>query len=340
MSQPVIKAIDLSVGYRLKNNDSKIIAASLNLELHKGEMVCLLGPNGAGKSTLMKTLSGLQPVLAGSVEINGIPLSDVDASALARQLSLVLTERIEVGNLSVQDVVGLGRIPYTGWLGKLSDTDRKQVEWALEATETTVFRLQKMNNLSDGERQKVMLARALAQDTDLILLDEPTAHLDLPSRVEIMQLLHNLTRQHQKAILLSTHELDLALQAADRLWLMKKNGSLLTGTPEDMVLDGSFEDAFAKPGFYFDKNTGGFNIYQNTPKAEVLLTGIPHLVFWTKRALQREGISVTDNTQNRLQISVAENDNAPIWTLSVDGEDPCSASSIAILLSQLRTLIR
>lgn len=339
MNQPVIKTIDLSVGYRLKNNTAKIVGASLNLELHKGEMVCLLGPNGAGKSTLMKTLSGLQPALTGSVEISGVPLSSIDANALARQLSLVLTERIEVGNLSVQEVVSLGRIPYTGWLGKLSETDKEQVEWALEATETSVFRLQKMNNLSDGERQKVMLARALAQDTDLILLDEPTAHLDLPSRVEIMQLLHNLARRHQKAILLSTHELDLALQAADRLWLMKKNGVLLTGTPEDMVLNGSFEDAFAKPGFYFDRNTGGFNIHQHSPIGKVLLSGPQHLVFWTKRALQREGITVTTDESVNLQVHVSESGHQLTWTLSDGEKEAFSVHSIALLLSKLRSFI-
>ena len=339
MNQPVIKTIDLSVGYRLKNRVAKIVGTSLNLELHKGEMVCLLGPNGAGKSTLMRTLSGLQPTLTGSVEINGIPLSTIDAAALARQLSLVLTERIEVGNLSVQEVVALGRIPYTGWLGKLSDTDKQKVEWALEATETSVFRSQKMNNLSDGERQKVMLARALAQDTDLILLDEPTAHLDLPSRVEIMQLLHNLARQHQKAILLSTHELDLALQAADRLWLMKKNGALMVGTPEDMVLNGSFEDAFARPGFYFDKNSGGFNIHRHSPIAEVALSGPQHLVFWTRRALQREGISVAAHSDCSLQITVSEKQDHVTWKLIPDGKDSLSTTSIAGLLIEIRRFL-
>jgi iron complex transport system ATP-binding protein len=340
MKQPVIKAINLSVGYKSKNKPTRTVASSLDLELYKGEMVCLLGPNGAGKSTLMKTISGLQPALSGIVEINQKPVGMVSADELSRQLSLVLTERIEVGNLSVQEVVGLGRIPYTGWLGKLSESDKRQVEWALEATGTSIFRLQKMNSLSDGERQKVMLARALAQDTDLILLDEPTAHLDLPSRVEIMQLLHRLARDHQKGILLSTHELDLALQAADRLWLMKKEGALLTGTPEDLVLNGSFEAAFARPGFLFDKNTGGFTIHQHIVTMHVSLVGAENLVFWTKRALYREGIGVITNDTSHLQICISETHTAISWTLQREGSTIFSVASIALLIQELRKTIR
>src|SRR5690606_17243553 len=145
------------------------------------------------------------------------------------------TEKLDVGNLTVHEVVALGRTPYTGWLGKLSRSDHQKIHWAIEATDLDEVRHKRIHHLSDGERQKVMLARALAQDTQIILLDEPTAHLDLPSRVEMMHLLHSLARKTQKAVLLSTHELDLALQAADQLWLMRRDGKLTSGMPEDMV---------------------------------------------------------------------------------------------------------
>jgi iron complex transport system ATP-binding protein len=339
MTKPVIKANDLSIGYKFRNKAPRIISSELNLQLFPGEMVCLLGPNGAGKSTLMRTIAGLQPAISGEIEIDGMSLGTLDPGELAKKLSLVLTERVEAGNLTVGEVVSLGRIPYTGWLGKLSDLDREKISWALSATETTVFQHQKINRLSDGERQKVMLARALAQDTNLILLDEPTAHLDLPSRVEMMRLLHQLARRMNKAILLSTHELDLALQAADKLWVMKNDGSLISGTPEDLVLNGSFEAAFTKAGFYFDKSSGSFSIHQEPASLEVFITGPPHLVFWTKRALQREGFITSNNMEAAVTVDATENNDRLKWALNWHGTISIhqSVGGLVSTLNSLRT---
>jgi iron complex transport system ATP-binding protein len=305
----------LSIGYRSKKNGDKIISRSLNLSLNPGEMVCLLGPNGAGKSTLMRTISGLQPKISGTVSIEGENLESLHPSSLAQKLSLVLTERVEAGNLTVEEVVTLGRTPYTGWLGNLNDADHQNIRSAMEVTGIFPIRDRKITKLSDGERQKVMLARALAQDTAIILLDEPTAHLDLPSRVEMMRLLHQLARKMNKAILLSTHELDLALQAADKLWLMTQNGEILTGTPEDLVLNGGFETTFTKPGFYFDVTSGTFTIHAEPISFYVTLSGNPQRVFWAQRALLREGIGVTTKSTS-CKITAAAN---AAWMVEYDG---------------------
>jgi iron complex transport system ATP-binding protein len=179
---PLLAAEDLVVGYRASGRTSKAIAGPFALTLCPGELVCLLGPNGAGKSTLMRTLAGLQPPLAGRLDLGGTPLADLGAGARARQLSIVLTDRVEASGLSVLELVRLGRHPHTGWLGGLSAHDDAQVQAALVATGTEVFAPRPVGELSDGERQKVLLARALAQDTPVVLLDEPTAHLDLPNR--------------------------------------------------------------------------------------------------------------------------------------------------------------
>lgn len=336
-AQPLLTARDLAIGYKTGKSENKSVAESLNLDLWPGQLVCLLGPNGAGKSTLMRTLSGLQPALAGAVVMDENLLSDLKPVDLAQKLSLVLTERIEAGNLTVNELVALGRTPYTGWLGTLADLDKAKISRAMEATDTVRYAGRRMNELSDGERQKVMLARALAQDTKLILLDEPTAHLDLPNRVEMMRLLHNLSRETGKAILLSTHELDLALQAADKLWLMKPDGKMITGTPEDLVLNGSFEAAFIKNGFHFDRNTGTFTIHKEASSTAIHLTGDTNLVFWTKRALQREDFIVADNNALPYTIEVSGQTGMPVWTFR-NNSVTTQYSNISDLLTALQTI--
>lgn len=334
---PFLTARELSIGYQGRNQPKQIIAESLAVDLLPGQLVCLLGPNGAGKSTLMRTLAGLQPKLSGTISINGQSLHSFSAAALAQKLSLVLAERVDAENLLVRELVALGRTPYTGWLGTLTEQDNEKIQAALEATDTLIYQDRRLSQLSDGERQKVMLARALAQDTDLILLDEPTAHLDLPNRVEMMRLLHRLTRQTSKAILLSTHELDLALQAADRLWLLDPAGHLVTGTPEDLVLTGAFESTFAKGGFYFDKSTGTFTIHREETGATINLSGDDGLVFWTRRALQREGFSMRPNNEAACLLHVSTQEGITRWTSQVNGIQT-DYLSIEALLNSLKSL--
>lgn len=334
---PLLIARNLAIGYKTGKREPKIVSESLNLDLFPGQLVCLLGPNGAGKSTLMRTLSGLQPLISGEITIDNESLINLKPVNLAQKLSLVLTERIDAGNLTVKELVALGRTPYTGWLGSLSDLDKEKINWSMEATDTKQYADRRMNELSDGERQKVMLARALAQDTKLILLDEPTAHLDLPNRVEMMRLLHNLARQTNKAILLSTHELDLALQAADKLWLMHPDGKLVSGVPEDLVLNGSFEAAFIKNGFHFDRNTGTFTIHKEASSTPIYLTGKSNLVFWTKRALQREDFVVSEDQSLSNKIEITGNSENPIWEFT-NGSTTKTYQNISTLLTDLQQI--
>jgi iron complex transport system ATP-binding protein len=286
----LLRTIDLQTGY---GSGAKRIVVSSQLpalEIRAGQLICLLGPNGSGKSTLLRTLAGLQPALGGAIDIAGV--TNRTPAGLARQISLVLTDRVRGNNLTVSSLVALGRYPYSGWLGVLSAEDKAAVEWAIQAAGIQALRDRKVHTLSDGETQKMMLARALAQDTPILMLDEPTAHLDLPSRIHLMRLLHRLARQTRKGILLSTHELDLALQIADEVWLLQAQGPLHKGAPEDLVLNGVFESAFAKEDIVFDKEAGTFTMHAGQGAPIALITGgdaAGAAAFWTQRALRREG---------------------------------------------------
>ncbi len=337
MITDVLNIKDLTIGYRHKKNamlfgqntNGRIseIAKDLNLSLNRGELVCLLGPNGSGKSTLMRTMSGIQSPLSGRVELLGKPLTKLSAKDIALNLSVVLTDRISIGNLSVYALVALGRSPYTGWMGKLSAEDEKIVREAIEITGTMPFLNAHISDLSDGERQKVMIARALAQDTPIILLDEPTAHLDLPNRIEIIRLLRKLTHEKCKSILMSTHELDLALQAADKIWLMqviksnekKYKSDLISGMPEELILNGRFEEAFARHGFKFDRNTGSFQIHYHT-KGTFGLIGEGALALWTKRALERMGFKVLKDTAILPRVEINNDLGVDAWRYYSDSE--------------------
>lgn len=318
-SRFLLQAKNLVVGYKSGSKNPIAVAGPLNTEMLKGELICLLGPNGAGKSTLLRTLSGLQTALSGNIELNGEQLQKLSPPQIAKKLSLVLTDSVKSGNLDVYSLISLGRYPYSGWLGTLNSEDRDIIEWAITSTQIEPLIGRKVSQLSDGECQKVMLARALAQNTPLIILDEPTAHLDLPSRIELMRLLHQLATDTQKGILISTHELDLALQVADKIWLLKKDGSLDEGSPETLVLNGAFEAAFDKAGIAFDKLTGTFNIRQNQGR-EIALAGNGATAFWTRRALLRKGFLVSSSTNSHLYVEVITDRQVPKWILKTGSE--------------------
>ncbi len=308
----LLKTKDLLVGYKAGSERQKCVAGPIDAEIHAGELICLLGPNGAGKSTLLRTVAGLQRSLNGIVELDGENVFKLRPDQIAKKISLVLTDSVRSANLDVYSLVSLGRYPYSGWLGTLSTEDKKIIQWAIESTHVEKFLNRKVSQLSDGECQKVMLARALAQNTPLIILDEPTAHLDLPSRIELMRLLHQLARKTNKGILISTHELDLALQVADKIWLLKKDGSLEAGSPEELVLNGTFESAFDKAGVMFDKSTGTFNIHQNSGRA-IKVVGEGASAFWTKRALLREGFDIANIDSATISVEVQESESGSKW---------------------------
>ena len=254
MKTELLHICDLSTGYG-KAGRHQPVAAGLNGSLPRATLTALIGPNGAGKSTLLRTLAGLQPALAGQVELDGQPLAAYTPRALARTVGIVLTKRVEALHLSVRQVVEAGRMPYTGLTGRLTSADTHAVEHAMELTRTTGFADRMIHTLSDGERQRVMIAKALAQDTPLILLDEPTAFLDVRGKVELLELLRQLVRSCGRTILLSSHDVELMLAHADRLWLLQGSTAsdadspqLIEGSTGQLLTDGTLTRLFARQG--------------------------------------------------------------------------------------------
>ncbi|MDB5104704.1 MAG: transporter related [Fibrobacteres bacterium] len=345
---PILRTENLSVGYRAarsadRGGDRRVLSG-LDLDLHPGELVCLLGPNGAGKSTLLRTLAGLQAPLEGRLLLDGRDASTLSAEAWARRTAIVLTERIEAGNLSVFALAALGRHPHTGWSGRMSEADRTAVRRGLEDAGAWDLRHRVFDELSDGEKQRVMLARALAQEPALLLLDEPTAFLDLPRRVETMRILRVLARERGRAILLSTHDLDLALRAADRIWLVPPGGPVRTGLPEDLALAGAFGSVFDQGDVAFDLATGQFRIHGH-PLRTAALSGDAVLVFWTARALERLGYASAGigdtgmEGRGNVRVTATRRNGIPEWECRLpeagDGH-PESFPSLETLSARLR----
>ena len=287
----VIRLCDLATGYRGKNG-VKTVAEHLNTELYSGELTCLLGANGCGKSTLLKTLSAFLPSVSGDIFLQGRHLQDYSDKELAKIIGVVLTERCSIRNMSVEELVGMGRSPYTGFWGHLAQQDIDIINHSIELVGISNLKHRMVQTLSDGERQKVMIAKALAQETPIIFLDEPTAFLDYPSKVEIMQLLHDLSRETDKTIFLSTHDMELALQIADRIWLMKKGEGVTVGIPEDLSLNGALQGFFSRKGIEFDGSSGLYKIAAHF-HSRIRLEGDPSESGFCmmRKALQRAGFA-------------------------------------------------
>ncbi len=328
-SKNILQTEDLAIGYESRKQKT-VVARDLELNLQKGELIGLLGPNGSGKSTLIRTMAQMQYPLDGVIRLEGSDLVSLSTKEVAKKVSTVLTDRVRIGNLTVYNLIAFGRSPYTGLMGRLTEKDREVVQWAIESVGLTDFVDRDIQKLSDGERQKVMIARALAQDTPVILLDEPTAHLDLPNRVEIVRLLRKLAHETSKAILMSTHELDLALKASDQVWLMDMETSIRFGTPEDLVLNGTFEEIFQRDSFEFDRETGSFKIHQSRDQ-NITLSGDKVPKYWTTRALEREGY-IVEEVAVEGEIQALDQNGSVIWKV----EGKVSLDSIKELIEYLR----
>ncbi|MDQ8182496.1 ABC transporter ATP-binding protein [Pelagicoccus sp. SDUM812005] len=315
-----LEAIGLSVGYTAKGGQVRVVASGLDLKLAAGEFVCLLGPNGVGKSTLIRSLSGMQKPLGGRIRIADTEIGSMSPKEKARSVSVVLTDSLPQGMFDAYSVVALGRHPHTGWTGSLGQEDRARIDWALQAVGATELAPRQVSELSDGERQKVMIARALAQETNLILLDEPTAFLDLPRRVELMRTLRDLARVQGLSILLSTHDLDLALRSADKLWLLGNDGSLTTGMPEALALGGSIARTFASREVDWDSEQGAFRMHSHSC-ASVALDGRGAAEVWTRRALARIGYEVLSaESASKLRIRILEMEGDVAWEIAASEE--------------------
>lgn len=320
--EPIISAQNLSIGYpKSRSRNTSVLYKDMSFNLYAGELTCLLGSNGAGKSTLLRTLTGLQLPLGGDVLLKAKNILRYSEQELSTLLGLVLTDKTVVGGLTVSELVGLGRYPYTGFFGRLTKEDHHIIEKAMHDVCILHKKDSYVAELSDGERQKVMIAKALAQECPIIILDEPTAFLDIVNRIEIMNLLHLIASQHNKTILLSTHDIELALTLADRLWLLARDKGLKCGVTEDIILSDAVNDYIGNDTIIFDRKTGRF-VSENIIKKQIFLDAQGELYYWTKNFLSRKGYCVVDSPSDEFSIKLVSsteiviNQNNQMETLS------------------------
>ncbi len=328
--EPAVRTRDLAVGYRTRRVRHAVLE-HVNLAVRAGELVCLLGANGIGKSTLLRTLAKMQPALWGSVELGGADLRSITHAQLARRLGVVLTERVVVEALPVRRIVELGRYPYSGWFGRITERDRRVVDWAIDAVGAQHLAERDFCQLSDGERQRVMIARALAQEPVLLVLDEPTAFLDVPSRVELMGLLRQLTREGSLAVVVSTHDLELALRTADVVWLVMPGGNVMTGAPEDVVLAGGLGQAFEGRQVRFHQEERSFRLLTGD-RGDAVVHGSGLRASLAAAVLEREGYAVTARS-GACGLSVHAHEAG--WYAVTDDVE-CSGADFAALAAFLR----
>jgi len=300
-----IQCQGVSIGYSERSTASTVVKKDISLHALGGEMVALIGGNGIGKSTLLKTIAGFMPALSGELLVRHRPVSDFSAADLAKEMSFVSTEIVRVANLTVREMVGLGRFPYTNWFGRLTDNDQVIIDRAILQTGLSGYENRPINRISDGERQRAMIARALAQDTRIMVLDEPTAFLDISNKYEIVRILHQLVSEQGKCIIFSTHDLNTSLTMADRIWLMLED-RVLEGIPEEMASAGYFEFLFPNnQHLRFDPERDDFRI-KREKNGVVNLTASGQGLFWAKKALERLGFEVKTNLldSSSLRLSV------------------------------------
>jgi iron complex transport system ATP-binding protein len=338
MDVSVLEARALSIGYQRRRDNPHVLACDIDLTLQRGELVCVLGPNGAGKSTFLRTLTGLQVPVNGRVLLEGHDIHRLSPPERARAMSVVLTEWVTAGMFTAYDIVSLGRQPHTDWRGTLTPYDHAIVRRCLDAVHARDLAARIVAELSDGERQRVMVGRALAQEPRVMVLDEITAFLDLPRRVEIMRLLSQLAHDTGMAVLVSTHDLDLALRTADQLWLIAGGGAVQAGAPEDLLLDGSIERTFAAEGLAFDREDGAFRMRPATGET-VAISGNGLAAHWTARAVERAGYhAVPVGTAADVSVSIeAGVDGATMWQLSTPS-GAANLTSVQAVVSELRRL--
>lgn len=285
-------AIDaLQIGY-----GRRVLSTLDQVKVEPGEFICLLGRNGQGKSTLLRTLAGFIPAIGGEVRLADRPVRAWPAAERARKVAVVLTDRPQVGALRVRELVEMGRQPYTGWTGALSDEDRAIATEALKQVEGDHLRDRFVNSLSDGERQRVMIARALAQRPQVMLLDEITAFLDLPSRVTITATLRRIAHETGLSIILSSHDLELSLNAADRIWLLPGGGRFIDGAPEDVALSGAIGDAFNQANLVFSLQSGRFET-RGESRGSVFIDAADTTAVWLGRAVERMGFAASTDAE-------------------------------------------
>lgn len=324
MLRPLLETVELIVGY-----GRRAVLQPVSATLPAGRLICLLGANGSGKSTLLRTLSGLQSPLAGEIRLLQQPISRLSAQDRAKRLALVLTDRTSTAAMQGTELVALGRHPYTGWSGRLSQRDKEAVADALAETGSVPLGHRQIAELSDGERQRLLVARALAQEPRVLILDEATAFLDLPRRVELMHLLRRIARSRQIAVLLSTHDLELALRYADDLWLLHPDGFLQVGAPEDLVLSGEFAAAFQRDGLLFDLDRGTLHVEEDSiGQVSVAADGL--VGRWLGHAVRRAGFDLVEGAPLRITSTGTG------FRMTREGQEAVDVGTVQALVDLLR----
>ena len=286
-----VECKEISIGYNDRSSASVVVKRDLTLRAFSGEIVALIGGNGIGKSTLLKTIAGFQSPLSGELLIHQRSAKDYGPKELAMEMSFVSTEIVRAASLTVREMVGLGRFPYTNWFGQLTDYDQKIIETAIQQVGLNGYENRQISRISDGERQRAMIARALAQDTRIMILDEPTAFLDISNKYEIVRILHRLAEEQGKCIIFSTHDLNTALSMADHIWLMLDD-RVVEGLPEEIASRGYFGSLFPNnQHLVFDPKKGDFRIRKES-KGKVKLVARGPEVLWVTKALERIGFEV------------------------------------------------
>lgn len=328
----ILSLVSLKIGYASGKNEN-VLLPPLNAGAKKGELIAVIGRNGIGKSTLLRTLTGLQKPLGGSILYNNKKIEDYSRMELAQRVGYISTEVIRVSNMSVYDLVALGRFPHTNWTGRMEMQDNEVIADALVKTSMSSFAGKFVSELSDGERQKAMIARILAQDTGIMIMDEPTAFLDVASKYEILHLMHLLSTDSKKTIVFSTHDLQMAISQADKIWLILES-ELIEGAPEDLMLSGAFDHLFDASSVIFNSYDGTFSFRSEAP-GNIFVEGKGEKRHWTEKALNRAGFKISaERTSTYIILPSASNEK---WQL-VTGNHIRNLSSIYDLIFNLKDM--
>jgi iron complex transport system ATP-binding protein len=297
----LLEVKNLSVGY-----EKKIILSNLNLKIFKGEMICLMGPNGSGKSTLLKSLVGILPFLKGEIKIHGKRIDKLKQDELSKIVSIVLTSKGDVQGLTVEDVVRLGRFPHTNRFGKLQNSDRLIIKESIETMNLESIRAKLVSELSDGQVQKVFIARALAQDTDLIILDEPTTYLDIANKMELMSTLTQISKTKGKTLLFSSHDWALALEMCPKAWLLDHSGGISMGAPEEFLYNGTMQKIFMNEKFFLNSLSGRFCELKSTPNEIFFSCEDSNINHWALHAFEKSGYKFAEDAKLRVHYSMGK----------------------------------
>ena len=333
----MIRLQQLLIGYRQRGQKRKVLSTALNFSASSGEMVAVMGPNGAGKSTLLRTIVRQHDALEGNIEIFGTPWDRYSSRDFARICSFVPTGQPPVSQLSVFEVVAMARYPYTGWGGRLKKEDEQAVKEALAGVHLGSMRNRLLGELSDGEKQRALIARALAQDTPLILLDEPTAFLDIPNRYEVLQMMRRISREQNKLFIFSSHDLEFIMETADKIWLLYPKQAI-EGAPEELLRDRALDTLFRNTDIHYDLHKGLHIPIQQRYHTTILLTGDADEIPWVEKALLRSGypIAHTRTDNGTIQIE-ARGKKYHLWIKNQSEKNFLSINSLILYLRNIQT---